>query len=86
MPQGLPEVKHRDPLIVRSTIDLAHQLGLKVVAEGVEDADCLSFLAEHDCDVVQGYLISKPLPCSELTSFLETNEDRAQALGPRLQV
>ena len=75
-----------DAVLVRSTIDLAHQLGLRVVAEGVEDADCLSFLADHDCDVVQGYFISRPLPCSELTRFLKKDDARAQALRPYLQV
>ncbi len=57
---------HDDGVLVRSTIELAHQLGLKVVAEGVEDAACLDFLTEHGCDLVQGYLIAKPLPLAEL--------------------
>ena len=55
-----------DAVLVRSTIELAHQLGLKVVAEGVEDPACLAFLAASECDLVQGYLISRPLPLPEL--------------------
>lgn len=49
-----------DAVLVRSTIDLAHQLGLKVVAEGVEDEECLAFLRNVGCDVAQGYLIGRP--------------------------
>ena len=47
--------------IVRSTIELAHNLGLKVVAEGIETDSVKNILAEYDCDFGQGYLISKPL-------------------------
>lgn len=55
---------HQDPsdaLLVRSTIQLAHELGLMVVAEGVEDPECLEFLRSVDCDIAQGYLIGKPM-------------------------
>ena len=51
-----------DAVLVRSTIQLAHELGLKVVAEGVEDLECLVFLRECGCDLIQGYFISQPLP------------------------
>jgi EAL domain-containing protein (putative c-di-GMP-specific phosphodiesterase class I) len=47
--------------IVRSTIDLAHGLGLKVVAEGVEDRDTLERLADYRCDEAQGYYIARPM-------------------------
>jgi diguanylate cyclase (GGDEF)-like protein len=56
----------RDVTLVRSTIDLAHSLGLRVVAEGVEDGEALDLLAGLGCDLAQGYLISKPKPASEL--------------------
>jgi diguanylate cyclase len=59
-----------DEVIVRSTIDLAHNLGLKVVAEGVETAAIMAALARLGCDIVQGYHISRPLPANELTEFL----------------
>ena len=55
-----------DAVIVRSTIDLAHNLGLRVVAEGVETAEILGTLRELRCDVAQGYHISRPLPAGEL--------------------
>jgi EAL domain-containing protein (putative c-di-GMP-specific phosphodiesterase class I)/CHASE2 domain-containing sensor protein len=66
-----------DGILVRSTIDLAHSLGLKVVAEGIEDADCLAFLRTHGCDLVQGYYISRPVPLAGLLAFL--GEERRQA-------
>jgi diguanylate cyclase (GGDEF)-like protein len=56
----------RDLALVRSTIELAHALGLRVVAEGVEDAASFELLAGLNCDLAQGYLISKPRPANEL--------------------
>ncbi len=50
-----------DAVIVRLTIDLGHNMGLKVVAEGVETLDALHQLRDMGCDVAQGYLISRPL-------------------------
>lgn len=55
-----------DALLVRSTLDLAHELGLRVVAEGVEDPECLAFLRQIGCDYAQGYLIGKPMCASDL--------------------
>jgi diguanylate cyclase (GGDEF)-like protein len=55
-----------DAVIVRSTIDLARNLGLEVVAEGVENAETMHTLAELRCDIAQGYFISRPLPAGEL--------------------
>lgn len=66
-----------DGVLVRSTIDLAHELNLKVVAEGVEDAECLAFLRSIGCDLVQGYLISKPILPSEILALLQAQEARA---------
>jgi EAL domain-containing protein (putative c-di-GMP-specific phosphodiesterase class I)/CHASE2 domain-containing sensor protein len=60
-----------DAVLVRSTIELAHKLGLKVVAEGVEDLECLTFLKACGCDLAQGYLISKPLPLLSLRNMLD---------------
>jgi len=64
----------RDALIVRSTINLAHSLGLKVTAEGVETEACFSLLGAMGCDQAQGYLISKPLPLRELLTFLDRGD------------
>ncbi|MBU3079433.1 EAL domain-containing protein [Sphingomonas quercus] len=63
---------HRDPLLVRSTIDLAHALEMEVTAEGVETPIALSLLRVMGCDLIQGYEISRPLPLDELRHFLDT--------------
>ena len=65
---------HKDALLVRSTIDLAHSLGLKVTAEGVETDTALSLLAGMGCDIAQGYLIARPMPLKELLMFLGEEE------------
>ena len=70
-------LNHKDGVMVRSTIDLAHDLGLKVVAEGIEDADCLAFLRDAGCDMAQGYHISRPIPAAALIELL--GRDRALA-------
>lgn len=56
--------------LVRAMINLAHNLNLEVVGEGVENAEQLALLRQYGCDQVQGYLISKALPLSELARFL----------------
>jgi diguanylate cyclase len=56
--------------IVRTTVDLAHSLGLTMVAEGVESETALLELARLGCDLAQGYHISKPLPADQLTNWL----------------
>jgi len=57
--------------IIRSVINLAKLLDLEVVAEGVENLDQVSYLKEHDCDTIQGYLLSKPLEDKQLISFFK---------------
>ncbi len=59
-----------DAIIVQATIGLAHNLGLTVTAEGVEDEDALAMLKKMGCDIAQGYLFSKPLPKAELMSWI----------------
>jgi diguanylate cyclase len=59
-----------DAVIVRSTIDLAHNLELRVVAEGVESAEAWELLASWDCDVAQGYHLSRPLADHDLRALL----------------
>jgi diguanylate cyclase (GGDEF)-like protein len=66
-----------DAIIVRSTIDLANNLGLRVVAEGVETAEVLGYLRATGCDVAQGYHLGRPVPAEELTALLA---DRSQDL------
>jgi EAL domain-containing protein (putative c-di-GMP-specific phosphodiesterase class I) len=59
-----------DTAIVRSTADLAHNLGLTVVAEGVEDQWTLDLLSSFGCDQAQGYHIARPMPSSDFVSWL----------------
>ena len=59
-----------DQILVRSTIELAHELGFSVVAEGVEDAECFTKLAEYGCDTVQGWHISKPKTAADIDAML----------------
>jgi diguanylate cyclase (GGDEF)-like protein/PAS domain S-box-containing protein len=59
-----------DVAIVRSTISLAHELGLEVVAEGIEDQATWDLLAALGCDTAQGYLISRPLPAPEFNRWM----------------
>ena len=57
---------------MRSTIDLAHNMGLKVVAEGVEDETTLDRLRSLGCDLAQGYFLSKPLKADDVVPWLRT--------------
>ncbi len=62
--------RHDDAVITRAVINLAHNLGIQVVAEGVETEDQLSFLKNHRCNFAQGYLISRPIPLADLEQAL----------------
>ncbi|MEO8505091.1 MAG: EAL domain-containing protein [Acidobacteriota bacterium] len=65
--------------IVRSTIEMAHSLGLRVVAEGVESVEALESLRGMGCDIVQGYYLSEPIAVAEATSWLRAAADRREA-------
>ncbi len=67
-----------DEAIVRATIDMAHNLGRHVVAEGVEYEEHRDFLCKHGCEELQGYLFCRPLP---VTSFENLLAERARLLG-----
>ncbi|MGH2786347.1 MAG: putative bifunctional diguanylate cyclase/phosphodiesterase [Actinomycetota bacterium] len=67
-----------DSVIVRSTIDLGRNLGLKVVAEGVEDALTCGTLADLGCDVGQGYFIGRPMPPDSMTAWLIERKHRLE--------
>ncbi len=61
-----------DEMIVRATVELGRNLGLQVVAEGVENRATADRLAEMGCDLAQGFFFSRPVPAAELTRSLET--------------
>ncbi len=67
----------RNAIMVRSTIALAHELGMKVVAEGIEDADCLAALAGMGCDTAQGFLIGRPMTVTAITALIEERDSAA---------
>jgi predicted signal transduction protein with EAL and GGDEF domain len=68
--------------IVQSTIDLGHNLGLKVVAEGVETAEAYKTLAELGCDYAQGFFLSRPLAPDKATVWLESMAAGQERLDP----
>lgn len=60
-----------DEVIVKSTIELAHSLGIRICAEGVETAEVMQQLNNWRCDIIQGYFISKAMPALEIKRFIE---------------
>jgi EAL domain-containing protein (putative c-di-GMP-specific phosphodiesterase class I) len=70
-----------DEIIVRSTIELAHNMGLKVTAEGVESEGVLDRLRLLGCDLAQGYLISKPIPAEALEKWFRESRWAHGAVG-----
>ena len=75
---GGMELREENRKLVHAMINLAHNLNLEVVAEGVETHEQLALLRGFGCDQVQGYLVSKPLPVGELVEYLR------RAAGPQL--
>ena len=65
-----------DQIMVRSTVNLAHDLGLQVVAEGIEDEETLNLLKEMGCDYAQGYFISKPIGPNEFLELISSPQKR----------
>lgn len=65
-----------DVAIVRATIGMAHDLGLKVVAEGPEDKQSMKALKELNCDYAQGYYVSKPLKADDFISWIDKNHHK----------
>ena len=60
-----------DIVIVRSTIELGHNMGLKVIAEGVENAEAWAILRDLGCDMAQGFYVSPPLPLQEFEDWFK---------------
>jgi EAL domain-containing protein (putative c-di-GMP-specific phosphodiesterase class I) len=61
-------------VIVQTTIDMCHNLGYLVVAEGVEDQATADLLRDMGCDMIQGYLVTPPLPVDEFLDWLNAND------------
>ena len=74
--------RRADSVLVRSAIDLAHNLGMLVVAEGVEDSETLTELRELGCDIAQGYHLARPMPADKLSAWLaeQTRPPRPEVL------
>jgi diguanylate cyclase len=66
----------RHAAIVRSTLDMAHRLGLHVIAEGVEDRRTLMMLAEMGCDAAQGHFFAPAMPATELEEWTQRVDQR----------
>ncbi len=73
-----------DAAIVRSTIALAHSLGLRVVAEGVESAEVWRQLAAAGCEQAQGFFLGRPMPAEDLESWLRGRSLDVDAVDQRL--
>jgi len=63
--------------IVTTIISMAHKLGVRVVAEGVENSDQVDFLRKHNCDEIQGFYFSKPITADQLTEVLSSNSQES---------
>lgn len=74
-----------DAALVDAIIAMAHSLGLDVVAEGVETAEQLAYLARRRCDQVQGYYFSRPLPAAQCAALLNDQTGIAAAAAPAVQ-
>jgi EAL domain-containing protein (putative c-di-GMP-specific phosphodiesterase class I) len=73
-----------DRVILQKTIELAHELGMRVVAEGVETQGQLDFLGNRNCDIVQGYLFSRPLSSDKLIAWLSEYRSSHNGAGRHL--
>ncbi|MDH3673243.1 MAG: EAL domain-containing protein [Gammaproteobacteria bacterium] len=67
---GTMHTNEKNRTIVRSTIDLGHNLGLSVVAEGIENREAWDLLGNLGCDLAQGYFLARPLPAEDVDEFL----------------
>jgi diguanylate cyclase len=76
---GVMDHSRSDRILVNSTIDLAHSLGRKVVAEGVENVETLMLLKEMGCDMAQGFHIARPSRVADIWKFLESKDLRRVA-------
>jgi EAL domain-containing protein (putative c-di-GMP-specific phosphodiesterase class I) len=72
-----------DMAIISAVIALGHNLGLEIVAEGVETQDQMEYLIEHHCDILQGYYLSRPLPENKITlQFSKNGKTQDEIIQP----
>ncbi len=71
-----------DAVIVQSTIQMAHLMGIKVVAEGVETEETLNLLEQWGCDIIQGYYLGRPMPAADFTGWVRRCELRERSGKP----
>jgi EAL domain-containing protein (putative c-di-GMP-specific phosphodiesterase class I) len=71
-----------DTAIIKAIIAMGHALKLKVIAEGVENAEQLAFLHLHGCDEMQGFYFSRPMTADQLSEFTEAYKEKSLTLGP----
>ena len=69
-----------NPTVTEFIVDLAQKLKLQLVAEGVEENQQLQWLSQHSCQMIQGYLLSRPLPEADFISLLEQTVKRPPVL------
>lgn len=74
-------VSDSDRVMVQKTIEIGHDLGMRVVAEGVETLEQLEYLRGCGCDVVQGYLFSLPIPMEQLVGWVKRHEGKTETEG-----
>jgi EAL domain-containing protein (putative c-di-GMP-specific phosphodiesterase class I)/CheY-like chemotaxis protein len=77
------EMQGADRLLVDSTVALAHRLGLRTVAEGVETQAQLEFLRQIGCDMAQGFLFARPMPMADWLRWMELRQSVPLGTGPR---
>ena len=75
--RGREENEERGSLIVSETIQLAKNLGMTTVAEGIESAEQVEFLAERGCDLIQGFYFAKPMPVVDYEQKMQEDADKA---------
>ncbi len=76
--KGIPD-SQTDEDVASAIIAMAHHLGVKIVAEGVETAEQIQYLFEHQCDMIQGYYISSPLPENKIIFLFSKSKDEISA-------
>ncbi len=77
-------LRDSDRVSVQKTIEIGHDLGMHVVAEGVESFEQLEFLRANGCDIVQGYLFSRPLPLDPLLAWIKRHQSSPAPVSPSI--